>query len=472
MNVLFHGNDIEECLNAAEFELGIKKEYLEYRVIKKRGIFSRKTTIEVKYKLKFENEKQTVEPGKESEKVVDDDELLKEIDKVETGIMVKDGHIKIISNSLDTEIFTIKTCKGIDLYINDLKCNMGMAYNVTEFDDLRYVEEKIDSQKSFQFRVSEDKMKVYAKIIYKPEYVYKLIDREVTNEMILKSKRVQTKEIEKYSADDIIEQLKNNKIINGIIYDKICELCESGSKDEVLIVRGMKAEDDIPDEIDLHFELEEKTIFGDNNHDETVDYKNIKSISNVKEGEIIAKIIPGKIGKNGINIYGNEVKRVIARNKPIKAGNGCKIEGDKIISTKQGRPSMSNGLFSIISTYTVRNVDLKSGNIKFFGDVEVSESIEEGMEVACQGMLIVHKDITSAKAIAKGNIITRNIIQSNIIAGGHDAQKLSYLESLNNFFDEIRVLISTIEKMNQKAPNKKIGELFKNLIEQRHKKIP
>ena len=60
MNVLFHGNDIEECLNAAEFELGIKKEYLEYRVIKKRGIFSRKTTIEVKYKLKFENEKQTV----------------------------------------------------------------------------------------------------------------------------------------------------------------------------------------------------------------------------------------------------------------------------------------------------------------------------------------------------------------------------------------------------------------------------
>ena len=61
MNVLFNGNDIEECLNAAEFELGIKKEYLKYRIIKKRGIFSRKTTIEVTYNLKLDNEKQTVE---------------------------------------------------------------------------------------------------------------------------------------------------------------------------------------------------------------------------------------------------------------------------------------------------------------------------------------------------------------------------------------------------------------------------
>lgn len=208
------------------------------------------------------------------------------------------------------------------------------------------------------------------------------------------------------------------------------------------------------------------------NKDETIDYKNVKSISNVESGKVVAQKIPGKKGEDGIDIYGREVKRQIARNKPIKAGNGCKLENNKIIAIKEGRPNMKNGVFSINSTYTVNNVDIKSGNIKFVGDVEVNGTIEEGMEVFCHGMLLVRKDITLSKAKAKGSIIARNIIQSNVVAGGYDAEKSVYIECLNDFYDEMKSLVETIEKMAERAPNRKIAELFKILVEQRYKEIP
>lgn len=472
MNVLFYGKDIGECLNAAEFELGIKKENLNYKVIKKSGIFNKKTAIEVKYELDFEKEKNKPEEEIVQKKITEDEDLLKIIDEVGSGIVVKNGNIKIMSNSLEEKGFTIRSCRGIDLYINDVKCKRGIAYNVTQYDNLRYVEEKTEAIKNFQFRISEDKMEVYAKIVYKPAYVYKLIDRKVTKEMILKSKKVPAEDVEKYKVNDIVEELKSNKIINGVLYDKIYELCESGSEDETLIVQGVKPEDDIPDEIKLYFDLEEKIVLDQENEDEKVDYKNIKSISNVEAGKVIAEKIPGKNGKNGIDIYGHEVKRQIARNKPIKAGNGCRIDNNKIIAIKEGRPNMKSGVFSINSTYTVNNVDIKSGNVKFTGDVEVNGTIEEGMEVFCHGMLLVHKDITLAKAKANGSVMARNIIQSNVVAGGYDAEKSAYVECLNNFYEEMEALITTIERMAERAPNRKIAELFKILVEQRYKKIP
>ena len=478
MNVLFYGKNVDECLKAAESELGIKKENLDYKVVKKSGIFNKVTTIEVRYDLDFTKSKEEIDDKKQKQiKEKDnvekeDEELLKIIDETESGIMVKDGLIKIISNSVEAEVFKIRSCRGINLYINDVKCDREVTYNVNQFDNLRYVEEKTEPIKDFQFKVSEDKMEVYAKISYRPSYVYKLIDKKVTKEMILKSKKVQSGDIKKYEVHEIIEELKKNKIVNGILYDKIYELCESGSEEYVLIVKGVRPQDDIEDEIKLYFDLEEKIVLNQDNKDETIDYKNVKSISNVESGKVIAQKIPGKKGEDGIDIYGREVKRQIARNKPIKAGNGCKLENNKVIAIKEGRPNMKNGVFSINSTYTVNNVDIKSGNIKFVGDVEVNGTIEEGMEVFCHGMLLVRKDITLSKAKAKGSIIARNIIQSNVVAGGYDAEKSAYIECLNDFYDKMKSLVKTIEKMAERAPNRKIAELFKILVEQRYKEIP
>ena len=152
MNVLFYGKNVDECLKAAESELGIKKENLDYKVVKKSGIFNKVTTIEVRYDLDFTKSKEEIDDKKQKQiKEKDnvekeDEELLKIIDETESGIMVKDGLIKIISNSVEAEVFKIRSCRGINLYINDVKCDREVTYNVNQFDNLRYVEEKTEPQ--------------------------------------------------------------------------------------------------------------------------------------------------------------------------------------------------------------------------------------------------------------------------------------------------------------------------------------
>lgn len=476
MNILFYGQDVNECLNSASSELGLEKKDINYRVIKKAGLFNKTVTIEVKADFNNNKEKLRKQQSPQSARQYEkhEEELLKLIDESESGVIVKDGKIIILENPLKNDKITIRSCRGIDLYINNVKCDIGKVYNVTASDNIDYISKIIEPQRQLSIRKSDDNLTVYAKVKYTPEYIYKLKDKNLTKEMTLRAIKIEGRPAEKYTVNDIVSELKILKVSYGISYDNILKLCTTGSgDDELIIANGTAPVDDIPDEIKILFDTEEKTNLISNDEKVKVDYRNIKAISNVEEGALIAEKISGKPGEDGIDIYGNVIKRNIVRNKPIKAGKGCKLEEGKVIAVKKGRPTVQNGMFTVNSTYSVGNVNMKSGNINFVGDVEVNGCIEEGMEVSCKGSISVRNDIASAKAKANGNIIVnRNIINSLVIAGGYDAEKKVYLDSLNTFYEEFQALLTSMERILIKAPNKRAGELLKILIEQRYKLIP
>ena len=59
---------------------------------------------------------------------------------------------------------------------------------------------------------------------------------------------------------------------------------------------------------------------------------------------------------------------------------GCKVENDKVIATIEGRPNVKNGIFSVNRVLeTKHDVDIKTGNIDFIGDVVISGSVKDGM---------------------------------------------------------------------------------------------
>lgn len=110
---------------------------------------------------------------------------------------------------------------------------------------------------------------------------------------------------------------------------------------------------------------------------ETMDYKNIRSFSNVKEGQAIAELIPGAIGQDSKNVYGEIIKKKSIRNKPMKVGKGCKIEGNKVIATKSGRPDLKS---NIVSVNTAR------GNIKL-GTVGSPAGVNTKLEILPDGII-------------------------------------------------------------------------------------
>ena len=102
-----------------------------------------------------------------------------------------------------------------------------------------------------------------------------------------------------------------------------------------LIAKGLPVQDDIADEIQtLLKETEELIEYKDS--DEKVDYRNRYSISNVKIGDIIGEIIPGKDGNDGTDVLGVSIKRKTTKRVAVKVGEGCKLENKNIIATTEG----------------------------------------------------------------------------------------------------------------------------------------
>ncbi|UZP05045.1 FapA family protein [Clostridium botulinum] len=473
MNLLFYGLTLDECLKSACKELNIHKDKIDYEIVKKTSFFNKTMVIKVKFNFDKKDNLNNIsdfDDAKDnilSSKANNINEEINEIN--DSSIQVENG--KIIVKGKGN--LTIRSCKGITLYINGQCCERGKFYSVSEDDKVEHKNKIISSDRKMNLNISKDRMSVYISIEYVPEYEYELIDSKASKSLTLRSRKKIKKECEKYTVKDILTALIQFKVSHGIIYEEIVKVCNGTNNEEIVIVKGSLPIDDKEDEIKIYFDTAEKNILDENDVNQKVDYKNLKSFSNVNEGVILAERILGYSGKNGKDIFGKQIKRKIARNKPLKVGRGCKIENNKVISTKVGRPMVQNGIFTVNTLYSVNDVDIKSGNVNFIGDVEVNGAVQDGMKVFCKGSLTVKKDITSANVKVKGYIdVKGNVINSIVLAGGYDLEKNIYLDNLKKYYTELEGLTLSLRKLLLKSPHRKLGELIKILIENRYKSIP
>ena len=471
MDLLFYGKDINDCLNQASKELNIPVENIKYKVLKTSGLFNRTTEIKVTLdKFNTVSEEITNQTLNDNDNFTLDNNAN---DSFESGIKVENGEIIIISdpNNTNNEKFTIRACDGINLKINDVLCQSKIPYPVYENDILSYTASTVESHRKMDIRISEDKMNVYSIIEYTPEYTYYLKDTSLSKNLVLRARKRPGSYPKKYTPNELKTALYNLKVRNGIIDEVLNEVCEGTLGAEILVAKGTPQVNDKEDEIKILFKQEEKNHF-DVDSKEKIDYRNLNNLSNVKKGEVLAVKIPGVIGKNGSDVFGSVLPKKTSRSKPFKATKGCTISENKIIATKSGRPSEQNGVFIVNDVYSVNDVDLNTGNINFVGDVEVNNSINDGMKVHAKGRLLVRKNITSATASANGPIsIMGSVINSSILAGGYDVERKIYLENLNKYYSDLTGLIDAIELLLEKSPERNIGELINVLMDKRFKNI-
>lgn len=390
------------------------------------------------------------------------------------GIRVEDEKVIIESDSIDdNNTFSIMSCEGIKLYINGQLCDGNNKYNVTPLDDITTVSEKIQGSRNITISISDDFMEAYIDINYTPEYIHRLKDRKPKTDLKLKAVKEANGFPAKYNVTEITNELGKAGIKYGIIKENIIKAITSDSCDKLLIAKGKYAVDDKPSEVNILFDLSDKKSL-DTNSKDRIDYKNVYSISNIDIGQVLAEIIPEVQGEDGKNIKGDVIKRKTIKSKPIKAGDGCKIEGNKVIATRPGRPSSKNGVLSVNNVYNIQDVNIKSGNINFIGDVEINGTVGEGMKVKAGNSIIIKKDLDNAEVIAGGEInVKGNVINSKIHTGQVDVEKKEYLDILNTYKEEVVKLVEGVKKLNESSNcTKKISDLTRILIENRFKNIP
>ena len=381
----------------------------------------------------------------------------------EVGAKVDQGEI-IVVDSLKNESITIKARKNISLFINDNKCENYKAYEVTSKDKITYICEKTESSREVNVIISEDEMKAYIKVEYTPEIEYKLKDREVFLNLAISTEIVSENEPEHFTVLELENILKEKGVVYGILEENL-KLVLEGDLGEVLIAEGKKAINDIPSEIKLFF-TPTQMMFPEIDSNENVDYKNLFRISNVNAGDKIAEIIPEAIGEDGRNVFGQVVKREYIRKMPINAISGCEIRDGDIVALIDGKAHIANRNISVNPIYTIESVNMSTCNIKFYGDIEVYDSVDDNMSVNAGGSLDVSQNVNTSSVVTGGEItILGNAINSKILSGQIDIRKKEYVDVLTEFKNVMLKMIEAIEQLNLKSKKFENSDFIRTLTE-------
>ncbi len=152
-------------------------------------------------------------------------------------------------------------------------------------------------------------------------------------------------------------------------------------------------------------ELDKKKQLEDSETLAKIDYRNISSIVTVIKDEVIGEafspdVLTEEEKENSIKINDlNELASFIGSGVYIKKG-----EPSRIYAEKSGELIFSDGKFYVNDTLKIENIDFKTGNIVFPGDVIVEGDIKAGFSINARNIHIKGA-VDNAELIAGETVI-------------------------------------------------------------------
>ena len=321
-------------------------------------------------------------------------------------------------------------------------------------------------------------MEAYISIIYNPNTTYKLKDAGPSNSVLLEKDVKEEVMPPKFTELEIKRELLNHNIKYGILKMSIIKCEKANEISELIIANGKKTIDAVDDRLEIKYNVEGKSKDQNNDNNDAIDYKDIGFVQGVEKGQVLAILYPGQKGQDGIDITGKTAISKNIKKIVLGAGEGCKIVDEcTVVATSEGRPSRRGSTFFVYKTHKINgDVELKTGNIRFVGDVIISGNVREGMKVAAGNSILVKNNVAESEITASGDVVVRgNVINSKIAAGKEDVLTLEYLSDLKSMKNDLTKLIDCVKQlkeMNLMKKNTTDGEIVKILIETKFKKLP
>lgn len=445
---IFTSKTLEECIELASSQLNIEKHKINYEIIEnKQGFFKKKVTISVKVEEK---------PKENNDGSI----------KVESGVIV------IKDPREGGKPAYINPSKNVKIFVDGDQ--IRRRKDVFEGSLIELVFEENTAERRLNISISSDKMRVYASSKYVPQNIYCLKDKEEALGLNIEVKLKEQVFPKPYTLEELKGQLSLSGVKFGILEEELEKLTELKGIDNLLVAEGQKPIDSTDDYIDLGFDNnEDKRLLEDSKG--AVDYKSIGYVMTVKKGDLLARKIEGKEGKDGLDVHGKVKKCKPRKIIKLQAGEGCEFQDENtIIASEDGKPSLKENVVSVYKVHRVdKDVDIKTGNIDFLGDVIIYGRVTEGMEVRSGHDIIVNKNVERAKLLSKGNIeVFGNVINSTLSAGKEDIIILEKLGNLQDLKKALTELVSTVDHIKQfnllgKAVHD--GEIIKVLLENKFK---
>ncbi len=217
-----------------------------------------------------------------------------------------------------------------------------------------------------------------------------------------------------FTIEDIIGELRKNKVVIGYKMDELSKLVQEKQYDiETVVAEGKPVIQGEDGYYDFFFDINEKKT-PVIREDGTVDYSAMGKLTNVQEGDLLARYIPSKPGKNGYTVTGAELIPKHIKDLSVLRGKNIERneETNEYFAKTAGKISYSNGNIEILTVHEIQgDVDLITGTVEFYGDIVVSGNVEAGVMIRAGRNVTIEGTVSGARIFAGGDIILKKGIQ-------------------------------------------------------------
>lgn len=281
-----------------------------------------------------------------------------------------------------------------------------------------------------------------------------------------------------FTADQVTEWLNEKGVVFGLDRQAIETWLEKEYQHlkPIVVARGKAKIDGTPTQfVELYKQIYKQTENKVEDDGEPVDWFGLKYVESVTAGEVILEVVPPTAGTDGMDVYGQVIPAQPGQEIPLKLGKGVTWtpEGNRIAATMDGRPKLVKGMISIEPVFELKSdLTLETGSIHFNGDVLIAGDVHEGLSIEATGDVYVRGTVTQAKIMAGKNVkIGKNVIASQVTAGGHASVYNQLKLKLEKVLDHLHVIISGYEQLQQlpafkgKGQDGGPGKLIKLLLQ-------
>lgn len=255
--------------------------------------------------------------------------------------------------------------------------------------------------------------------------------------------------------ETITSELSKAGVVFGVLADEIGNFMVNPSKEPFVIARGVPPTPGMDETVELFFSS--AMIYENTDDRETVDFRETSTLVSVDEGALLAKKHPGTSGSDGLGVTGQIIPPPKPRMVQLLAGKGAILSesGVEVYSAISGRPWVKtagiNRTVGCDSVYVqTGDVDIKTGNLRFKGDIRITGNVQEAMEVQASGSIEIMGYVTRAavisgtKLVIRGNVVGSKI-RSGIIFTG--AKKINFM--LMDIYTELMNLAKAFEQLKK-----------------------
>lgn len=267
---------------------------------------------------------------------------------------------------------------------------------------------------------------------------------------------------EPLSVEEINNQLRKADITYGLNEENIKLAAQSKQHAVIEVAKGIPAQEGSDGFLEMQVESTIKRVLTADEKG-NIDFRETRQIPTIEPGDILAVIHLSTPGKSGRSVKNKEIQPPPVMNIHFHAEKGVKLEENSITATKVGRPyiQQKNHVVkaSVIPKFLQQeNVNIATGNIRFYGDVEVVGEVEENMTVEAGNDIILHASVNSSVITATHSITCSGNISNSVLSAGEKNTVLVKLgKSMGMIAEQLETLVAVIEQITH-SPNYLISE--------------